>query len=74
MSSKKRPGKHKGLPKGTPNKPVVFDLNGPFYEGFVEKSEPGQGKKNFPAPSRYWKQYKFERKSLKVTGELSNGN
>ena len=75
MSGKKRPGK-KGLslPTGNPSNPLVYDLSGPFYEGFAVKSEPGQGKKNFPAPSRYWKRYKFERKSLNITGELPDGN
>lgn len=72
MSAKKRPGKYKGLPKGSPDKPLVWDLGGPFYEGFAERSLPGQGKKNFPAPSRYWKVYKFQRKSLKIGEEIGN--
>jgi len=66
MAPKKRPGKLTGLPRGSKEKPVEWE-SGSFYEGFAVASKPGEGKKNFPAPSRYWKRYKFERKSLSVS-------
>ena len=68
MAPKKRPGKK------ISRFPEDADLSGPFYEGFAERSEPGQGKAGFPVPPRYWKRYKFERKSLRITGELPSGN